>query len=772
MEWLAIAAWVLATALLAVAGAPLAAAVFRPLPRRGGAFAIHLALVVLGLASFWAGHLRYGWPALLVAGLVLIGLAVGAVRRGYHPDWRGVGEGYAAFLVGFFGALVVRVPTPTITPVGGEQFLHFGLLKAVGRASRLPPEDMWFAGESVRYYYGGHTLVDQMARLTAVEPAIAYNLGLALVFGLAVAAAYGLVGSLVAARGRSRRIGGVAGAFVLVAAGPIVTPVRLLIGQLPTDIAVEYGAFAFRAIRTAASMSELIAEQGSIDGWSWWDERYVVEGTLQEFPSYSLLKADLHGHVTTIPFMALLAAIGYAYFVTPEDAVWRRRALAVGAFPAVAGLVGWMNAWSLPGAAGIAWLAVTLAPVRPSTLLPRAVRRTLRSHTGGAPARAELVRLGVGTATGLAVGVLGAAWIAPFVLFQLPANDGIGFLPERSPPATQVLVWGAFFVLFAVLVGLRARRYLEGRDRDRLLLAGGAAGGAVGLWAIGFGSLSIGLPMLGVAWWLVRTDRELGYVGVLIVGGLGLVLSMELVYAEVWPPDQQRWNTTYKVAMQAWILCALGGGATIAILGGRAWSGVRRASSIRAIGLLGLVAAVLVAMTVFPIMGFGGELHAYATDPYRPDASIDGHDGLERFRPTQMEAIRWLDDRRGTPVVLEAPGEAAYTWVNPASTLTGLPTVAGWAHQQGYRGVEPYRDRVEDVDRIYEGDREDAVKLLLAYDVEYIWVGETERTRYAGPGRNFAAWTGIEVAFENSKVTIYEVDRERLAGSPDAGATD
>ncbi|MFP4629078.1 MAG: DUF2298 domain-containing protein, partial [Halobacteriales archaeon] len=378
MEWATLLAWVLASALLALLGAPLAAAVFAPLSDRAGTFAVHLSLVVVGLVTFWVGRLAYGLVALLAALVVLVALSSALLYRGVRPDWRGVAEGTLALLVGFLAAAWVRATNPTITPAGGEQFLHFGLLKAVGRSGRLPPEDMWFAGEPVRYYYGGHTVVDQLARLTATDAHLAYNLGLALCFGLAVAAAYGLVGALARERGRSARLGGALGAGVLVLAGPLTTPVRLLVGALPTDLAVRYGGFAFEAIRDTQTIAERIADQGTLDGWYWWYDRYVVDNALLEFPSYALLKGDLHGHVTTIPFMALLAAIGYAYYRTSGDARWRRRGLVVAVFPAVAGFVGWMNAWSLPGAAGIAWLAVTLAPAHPATLAPAPLERVLR----------------------------------------------------------------------------------------------------------------------------------------------------------------------------------------------------------------------------------------------------------------------------------------------------------------------------------------------------------------------------------------------------------
>ncbi|MFW6447932.1 MAG: DUF2298 domain-containing protein [Halobacteriota archaeon] len=761
MEWVALLTWALACVVLALLGAPLAAAVFEPLSGRGGAFAVHLSLVVIGLVTFWVGRLAYGLGALAVAMLVLGGVAALLFVRGVRPDWPAVAEGTVALLVGFLGAVWVRATDPTITPAGGEQFLHFGLLKAVGRADALPPEDMWFAGEPVRYYYGGHTIVDQLARLTATDARLAYNLGLALCFGLAVAAAYGLVGELARARGRSGRVGGVLGAGALVLAGPLTTPVRLLIGALPTDLAVRYGGFAFAAIRDTQSIPERIADQGTLQGWFWWYDRYVIDNALLEFPSYALLKGDLHGHVTTIPFMALVAAIGYAYYRTPTDARWRRRAIVVGVLPAVAGFVGWMNAWSLPGAAGIAWLAVTLAPSHPATLVPERLERSLRGET---PAGAEAGRLAVGTAVGLVVGLLGIAWIAPFVLFELPTNEGVGFLPERSPLAQQVLHWGAFFALFALLVGLAAWRHLGGDARRWAALAGGSVGAAVLAWVVGFAALAVALPLLVVSWWLVRVDDRLGYTGVLIVGGLGLVLAMELVYADVWPPDQQRWNTTYKVSMQAWILCALAAGAILADIGGVAFERLRtRVDAAPVVGLL-LVGALVAAMAVFPALGVAGAVYDHATDDHRPPASIDGFDGHERWRAPEMTAVRWLDDRDDTPVVLEAPGERAYSWVNPASTLTGLPTVVGWSHQQGYRGVGPYQARVEDVDAIYDPDTPDAtvVDLLDQYDVRYVWVGEAERDRYQPRVRRFGRLDGVEVAFENPSVTIYAIDRERL----------
>ncbi len=770
MEWFPIVRWVTVTTLLAIAGAPLAAALFNRLPARGGAFALHISLMVLLVVSFWIGHLRYGWLALL-AGLFVIGcLSALALSGGYEPDWRGVGEGYLFFLIGFAGAIIFRLPRNTIGPAGGEQFLHYGLLNAVGRATQFPPEDMWFAGESVNYYYGGHVLVDQVARLAFVEPRISYNLGLALVFGLAVAGAYGLVGALAVDIDRDRRIGGIFGVFFLVLAGNLATAVRILFGALPESVAHAHGAFAFRAIRQPWSIEEALAEQGSIFSWFWWHDRYVVLGTLQEFPLYSLIKADLHGHVTTIPFMVLIAAVGYAYFITPSEERWRRRLIAFGVLPALAGAVGWMNTWSLPGAVGIAWLAIALAPAHPLTLGPVSIDWVVDRVETVARPLSEAIRLVLATTIAGVIGMLGVAWIAPFILFQLPENDGIGFFPDQSPIETQVLVWGGFFALFAVYLAMVTwdRHADEETPRVALAVLGGTIVGALILGLLGLEAVAIGVPLILLGWWLVREEYGIGYIGVVLIGGLGLVMAMELVYADVWPPDRERWNTTYKVSMQAWILCALAAGAVATALLGDVLDRVRIQPDWRSISVAGVLVIVLLGMAAFPLLATGHEVGEYVTRDHVTGHSIDALEGNDRWRAEEMEAIYWLDDRSGTPVIVEAPGDRAYTWVNPASTFTGLPTVAGWEHQRGYRGIEVYEERVNQVDIIYRGQESAAIDLLHSFEVAYIWVGSNEHERYGEGLRDFAAIEGIDVAFTVEDITIYEVDHDRL-GDGSAG---
>ena len=763
MEWVAIASWLVVVGILSALGAPIAAAIFERFPGRGGPFALHVGLAVILLSSFWIGHLRYAWVALVGALAILVTLSAICYDRGYRPDWRAVGEGYLVFLGGFLVAVAVRVTDNTIGPAGGEQFLHFGLLNAVRRASELPPEDMWWAGESVNYYYGGHVLVDQLSRLAATEPRLAYNLGLAVVFGLATAGAYGLVGAVVDTYGYDRRFGGVLGAVLLLFAGTLTTPVRLLFAQLPDSVSTGIGWFAFEAIPSGEPREVVVAGYASFSEWTWWFERRVVHGTLVETPLFSLVKADLHGHVTTIPFMVLLIAVALAYYLTPADRRLRRWGLLLGVFPALAGMVGWMNTWSLPGAVGIAWLALAFADAHPRSLIGESTNRDIDVSKRLAWAWSESTRLIGATIGAVLVGLLGMAWIAPFVLFQLPSNDGIGVLPETSPIGPHLLLYGGYFAIFGLFLAIAVwRRYGEQEYRRHLTALGiGTVVFAVILVVLELGAFAVAVPLALLAWWLLRRRPSIGFIGVLIIGTLGLILSMELVFAEVWPPDRERLNTTYKVSMQAMVFGLLATASIVTVLLSDQIPKLRQRVTPAGIGVVATVLIIVLLLGTFPVLTLGGEFGDFIDAHPHTDASVDALSGHDRWNADQMEAISFLDERSGNPVLLEAPGEEIYTWVNPASTFTGLPSVLGWAHQRGYRGVETYYERQDQVDSIYTGSPEEAIQLLVEFEVDYIWVGEPEHDRYGDDLLEFEESPYIDVAFDNPAVTIYEVNSER-----------
>jgi len=830
--------WLLLYGVLFALALPTTRYLFRGAPDDGAGFAVPTAFVIVTLAAFYIGHVRFGpWTALASVGVLL---AVGAAAQSrVAADLRSlasvpVAESFAAFLLGFGVLLAFRASAPGITPAGGEQFLHFGVFRATMRAEALPPEDVWFAGESLRYYFGLPVFNSVLALLADTAPRYAFNLVLPGYYGALVASAYSLSGWLAADRGYSRRLGGALGAFFVAGAGNLAPAVRLLFGRLPHEVAVRFGEAVFGAIRHI-DYETAIREQGSVAEWSWFFSRYVVPETLQEFPLYSFVKADIHGHTVTTSLLVLTAALAYALARTPACARWRRRGLAFVALPLVGGYFGVTNTWSLPTVAGLTWLALALGGPHPASLLPAAVVDRLGLGTGEGDRidlasadpgtlAAELGRTALAAVLAAVVAGLSAAVAAPFLLGNTPRNDGVGLLPPRTEAAGLLLLWGGFLALFGLYLATRRRPLGSWRPREAGVALAVAAG-IVGLaWLVGdlAAFVLVGPPVVA-GWVLVRSEGDAGFETVLLVAGLGLVLAMELVHARVVPENLDRWNTTLKVAIQAWTLCGVAAGPIAAILLGSARDALATAraaaptgggsagtepaeaettalerrvrdrrrprtrntpngSVLGSLAVVALVGTVLLTGGVFGVLATGDEVGAAWEGEGIEDATIDGLAVWETHRPAELAAITWLDgeasrtqsvlwmDRKvGTPTVLEAPGRRPYHWQNPASTFTGLPTVAGWAHEEGYRGEAAYTERVDDAVVVLY-DEWNGTDRLRDHDVRYVYVGPVERDRYGDEMTDFAADPRFELVYETEAVRIYRVDRDALGGSSAAGS--
>ncbi|GAB6861541.1 DUF2298 domain-containing protein [Haloplanus litoreus] len=771
MEYGLVLRWLVLYGGLAALGRPIAARLFVTMPGRGSGFGLPTALVVLGTVVYWVGHLTFG-PIALAAGVVaLFGLALLTAldrealldRRvelvdGVRPGRR-TAETAVVFVVAFAVLVAVRAVDPAVYPVGGEKFLDFGLLQSLDRAPRLPPEDMWFAGEPVAYYYGGHLLTAALADLSSTAPRYAYNLSLAGFYATLVSAAYGLAGAIASDRADSWRRAGLAAAFFVGVASNLVTASRLLVGVLPRPLRTDLASVV--AARTRYSTDVVLS---GLDSFSYWTASRVVPGTINEFPLFAWLNGDLHAHMMGTPFLLLGAALAFALYTTPAADVRRRRVLAFVAVPILAGFQAVVDTWSFPSLFGLLFLALALGSAAPWAILSTRVARW-RGARDPAPLTAELEHLaGALTVTAVA-GVLGGLLALPFLL-GAGASRQIAILSaaERASLPALLLVHGAFVVVFLAYL-------LDRLSVDRVVapLVGLGALGVLALTADLAVALVVG-PLLIFGWAACRTDRPVGFETVLIVAGAGLVGIVELVYVrELAGP--LRMNTVFKTYAQVWVLWGVAAG--VALPAVVRWPGGASVPGSRSRWLrVGLAAAVVLATVPYAGLALSAHFDAPA------DPTLDATRFVEREHPDEAPAIAYVDGLSGRPTLLSAPATSRYPgperdapappgmygWdSSPAASLTGVPTVAGWHHEVGYRGREPYLERVRAVDDAYTGPPARTVAVLERYGVDYVWVGPAERARYGSVG--FDGVSGLTPVFENEAVTIYRVDADELGAA-------
>lgn len=783
MEYALVLLWFLAFQVLALVGLPLAARLFPRFPDRGAAFGLPVTLVLVATVYYWVGHLVFSQVAAFASVAVVAALSLFAVwsDRTLRPDGTSsetdgilplaYAETVLVFGLAFCLLVAVRAVDPSVHAGGGEKFLDYGILTSLLRANALPPQDMWYAGEHLLYYYGGHFLAATLAQLTGTPPQFAYNLALAGFYATLVTAAYGLAGALADARGASHRVGGALGAFFVGLGGNLVVAAAGIVGLLPDAVGDGVGNWVASTLREDYAGS--LVQEG-LSTFHYWDASRVIPKTINEFPLFAFINGDLHAHMVSTPFLLLVAALGFAYYQTAPEALTRRRLLAFGAIPPTIGLLGFVNVWSLPTGLGVFWLAVLFAPADPLSLFPGVSGTRVETPVtdGGTPVtvlRAEGKRIVGAFAAAGAVAVLSIALVAPFVfdiLLQSAGDRSIAVFPTPASAMALFLIYGVFLVVFALFLWPRAREALTVRPARFASLALLVA---VLAWVVNLAVLALVLPLLVVGWLLLRTDADCGYETVLLVGGAGLVTLVEFVYVQD-NAAPERMNTVFKVYMQVWVLWGVAAGGVLATLvsrnGPAEWTlpsvGLSRSNAMTAL------AVVLVASSAgFGALALSQHFNSDSALHRADDPTLDSTAFVETFHPNEAAAIDYLRTQTQTgdrqPHIVSPPGEQVYSWTSPASSLTGIPTVVGWVYHEGiYRGHETVGYRAEDVNLIYTGRWSDRSEMLQKYDVKYIYVGPAARDRYAAGNLQFDQYPGVEKAFESGDVVVYRVRQSEL----------
>ena len=695
MEWFAVATWMLVTTAAFIVGRPLADNLCDGDRWLRAGLAIPLSLVVVALTAYLLGLVWFGRPTAWVAAATPIALAGGLVRwRGYPSLERADVTVIMVFVLAAGLMIGVRGADPAIVPSGGEKFLDYGLLRSLIRAETLPPMDPWFAGEPVRYYYGGQLGIATISLLGGSDPAVAYNLGIILTYATVVATAAAIGASL---SGRPT-VSAIGSALAVGVASNPMPGVRILVGLLPPP--VQSAVVGPLAASTQYDAEVLTA---GVDVFFYWWASRVIPGTITEFPLFAFRNGDLHAHMLGMP--TVLAALGLALALVRTGATqrWRRWAL-IGVMGVLAGWQAVQNTWDVPIIIGLVGLASLLGALR-------------RGAVGVAPLR-------VAIGAGLIAAVVAIATAAPFVQTAVVGGPtrSIALVPPamRSPPLAMLGVYGGFLGLLSAAVVRRPR------SRRSWGAVAVVVTGLVVLVGMGRASLVVPLGAIigAMLWWRLHPGHP-GVPMLLIAAGT-LMAVPEIVYLREFAAPG-RFNTAFKIGAQVWLLLAVAVGPMLA-----------RALHRPHPQLVAAVVVVIgVSMLVYAPLTVGDLLHGAGP------MTLDGTAYLQDSAPGIAPAVAWLDQQSGQPTIVEAPGTRWYpegsdsrTRVpyslesNPAASLTGLPTLAGWSHEVGYRGVEPYRSRVRAVDTIYTGSPEERARLLERYDVEYIWVGPAERARY------------------------------------------
>ncbi len=269
-------------------------------------------LGILHVAPFTTQTIWAVMGVLFLAGLPLY------VRKKETHTWQ------RALMLGaeelfFFAALLfwswIKGHEPSIH--GLEKFMDFGFTKSILNSAYFPAPDMWYTGLSINYYYFGHTVMAVLTRLSGIDLTYTFNLMLASIFAFTLTMSFSIGVQLLQGVARIGVMGKIAG-------GMLTAFLATMAGNMQTIYAFTRGYTGDNVVpfwQLVWKMSDIGGVKGMWDGTLWarfaegmntyWyaNATRFIPYTIHEFPSYSFVVSDVHGHVLSIPFVLLALAL-------------------------------------------------------------------------------------------------------------------------------------------------------------------------------------------------------------------------------------------------------------------------------------------------------------------------------------------------------------------------------------------------------------------------------------------------------------------------------
>ena len=657
----------------------------------------------------------------------------------------------------------IRAHEPSIH--GLEKYMDFGFVNSIIRSEHFPPRDMWFTPHSINYYYFGHLVTAVLTKLSGIPSSITYNLMLSAIFALTFTGAFSiglnLFNTFLATTEAQKKNETQKNKFSASRIFGVSVVAGLLSGFLASmagNLHAIYTFFKPYVNENPVPFWQLAFSFNTFPNSYWYpNATRFIHNTIHEFPIYSFVVSDLHGHFIDIPFVLLTIAILLSLIFKSQISNPKSQINSKSQFQKKSSFLNFGN-WGLFRISNLGFrillLAFMLAIMYMTNawdgiiyfLLTAIVIVYIKLRLAGSIKNKNYI---LHTTYYILLVLIGSILFSlPFSINFKPFASGIGVLcaPEfltnigklgpflfekdhclRSPIWQLAILYG-FFYFFVIVFIVSILPKIKMPQNKRLTLV--------------FKSLAI-------------SDI---FILFLIILSTLLIIIPEFIYVKDIYPGHYRANTMFKLVYQSFIMLSIAS-AYIAV---RLISNFKYQISKTQIKnkIFNFYYVYLIFAILFLILVM---IYPYfAINSYYNLRTYQGLDGIKYLKPlypTDYEGILWINKNiKGQPVILEAQGDS-YTDYARISSNTGLPTVLGWTvHEWLWRGTYDIPSpRIPEVQTLYEiEDIQDTKKLIDKYNLQLVFIGDLERKKY--PKLNEEKFKTLgKVIYQNGDTKIYKI---------------
>ncbi len=696
----------------------------------------------------------------ILLGLAIVNLWISMIRNVKNDNksipWRLIIFEEAVFLACLSFWSFVRATEPSIR--GLEKFMDFGFVNSILRSSFFPPLDMWLTqspdysgGYFINYYYFGHYLTAFLTKLSGLDSAVSYNLMLATLFAFTFTLPFSIGLNLS----------------------------QYLIDLIHQKEGKSYKPYHFQAIIIGLLTAFLVSLGGNLHtiysftsgypndnpqppwnlSWGFYPNRYwypnatrFIPFTIHEFPIYSYVVADLHGHVSDIPFVLLTLAILLTLVINKKREVENLHRQSF--------LSDFEQHTSIPFFY-VALLGILLAVMYMTNAWDGMIYMVLSGlvflYMNMAQGKIQSLWNSLYKTFSASLFLLFFFLIAslPFSLNFRPFVSGIGVLCsptaflgknfgpflfetgkcQKSEWWMLLFLWGFFYYnvigyfVFVILRTLKNKFQIPSTKSQT--------------------NSKFQAPNPKQFENLYPTDI---FILLLILISTLLLIFPEFFYIKDIYPAHYRANTMFKLGYQSFMMLGIVSAYAIFRIKLQ-YLQSRKSLSLITYNTIFIALFTLVAIyPYFAINSYYGGLKTYH--------GLFGLNWMQTQYPNDYQAVLWLRNNIvNQPVIVEANGDS-YTDYARVSANTGLPTIVGWpVHEWLWRGsYDEAGKRIPEVVAIYESkDLEQTKSILKKYNAEYIFVGNLEREKYKNLDEKKFEKFG-RVVFESGDTKIYKIN--------------
>lgn len=557
-----------------------------------------------------------------------------------------------------------------------EKYMDYGFVNSILRSEYFPPLDTWLPPFSINYYYFGHLFTAVITKLSNIPSYFTFNIMLATIFAFTFSMSFSiginLINKIKDFSFKKTFIFGLFFAFFVSFAGNLQTI---------------YAFFTHYESEYPKPLWELGLSLSTFPNSYWYPNatRFIYH-TIHEFPLYSFVVADLHGHVLDIPIVLSMIALFLASILQKK--------------------ISYSNVILLSFLLGIAYMT--------------------NAWDG-------LIYLGLSLIFFFFINFINQKGILKTKLFS-------SIIKTIKPTAFLFILFFAFtyifnknFAPFASGIGLNCSPnfLIKLKEIGPFIFESGFCQ-ITPPWELlilygFFIFMVISLMIFLIKKKLIITDY---FILIISVFSLLLIIVPEVIYLKDIYTGHFRANTMFKLSYQAFIMLSISSVYTII----RILSGLKEIKERTKLGILGYILFIVFGS----ILLFFVAIYPYFAIPsgygdLKARKGLDGLKYLEIIKPEDYKAINWINKNiSGQPVILEAQGDS-YTDFARISANTGIPTVLGWTvHEWLWRGsYDVPAKRFQDITDLYETDNLKLAKRIIdKYDIKYIYIGVLEDEKY------------------------------------------